>query len=183
MDVGQQLLKGSYAPNGRSADFGLIACSLFEFSSNAPSSYTNGVDVIGARGWTVRDSAFRRIRGPESDRWRAGPAVLFWGGSEDTVVERNLVADSSRGIALGLAPRAGADAFDHRGGVVRDNVVLNMHPWADEGIEANAADGAIIEHNTVLTRNATVPWSIAARFPRRLGHDSQQCDHRGNFRA
>ncbi|MGH7858260.1 MAG: hypothetical protein ACREQY_13130, partial [Candidatus Binatia bacterium] len=39
---------------------------------------------------------------------------------------------------------------------------VNLHPWADEGIEANAARDVRIENNTIL--KAGLPWSISLRF-------------------
>jgi hypothetical protein len=170
VDTGQQLVKGSVSQDRVYADDGLVACSLFEYTDHAPSSYTNGVDILAGRGWTVRDNRFERIRGPASERWAAGAAVLFWANSQDTVVERNVIVDSFRGIALGLGPgssnlaRNGEQVFDHQGGRIHNNVVVNLHPWADEGIEANSASGVSIEHNTVLTQGS-VDWSISLRFP------------------
>jgi hypothetical protein len=159
-DSGQQLLKGSFNDNGRQASDGLVACSMFSYSRSAPSDYTNGVDLLGTRRWVIRDNRFARIRGPAN---AAGPAILVWKGAEDTVVERNLIVDSYRGIALGLVDRYGAKP-DHVRGLVRNNVVVNLNPWADEGIEANGAVGARILHNTVLVQGQ-LPWSISVRFP------------------
>jgi hypothetical protein len=84
-------------------------------------------------------------------------------------VERNVVHNSFRGIALGLVPTSGdahaADRkFDHQGGTIRQNVVVNLHHWADEGIEANDARDVRIDHNTVLVEGG-LPWSISVRFP------------------
>jgi hypothetical protein len=174
IDTGQQLLKGSLGPGGTAADEGLVACCSFEYSDHAPSNYTNGVDVLGGKGWMVRGNRFLRIRGPREQNWQAGPAVLFWVGAEETTVEGNLVIDCSRGIALGLGPgpeRPAGEAagqFDHRGGLIRRNVVCNLNPWADEGIEANGAPGVRIENNTVLIEGQ-LPWSISIRFPRTNG--------------
>src|SRR5207247_2028246 len=129
--------------------------SVFEYTENAPSNYTNGIDVLKGRNWLVRDNWFMRIRGPASGRYSAGPAILFWGGSSGTMVERNTIIDSFRGIAFGLGPAAsgipgaGGAAYDHQGGWIRNNVVVNVSTWADEGIEANAADAVAIDHNTV----------------------------------
>jgi hypothetical protein len=173
-DTGQQLLKGSFEPNGRTADNGIVECSTFEYSDHAPSDYTNGIDLIGVKDWVIRDNRFERIRGPRDGRWSAGPAILLWGGSEGTVVERNVVVDCFRGIALGLGarasdtPRGGDPDVDHRGGLIRQNVVLNLNEWADEGIEANAAPGVTIEFNTVLVEGR-LPWSISIRFPSTSG--------------
>jgi hypothetical protein len=169
LDTGQQLLKGSFSDNGLFAESGLVACSEFAYTTHAPSDYTDGVDILGTKRWIVRDNRFSNIRGPESGRWRAGPAILVWGGAEDTVVERNLVIDSFRGIALGLRrdsvdPSGTHQPYDHLHGVVRNNVIVNLNPWADEGIELNGAPGAAVEYNTVYVEGA-LPWSISVRFP------------------
>jgi hypothetical protein len=170
IDTGQQLLKGSVSRERIYADDGLVACSSFSYSSSAPSDYTNGVDVLATRGWTIRDNRFERIRGPASQRFAAGPAILAWAAAADTIVERNLIVDSYRGIALGLLPspnelaRSGERVYDHTGGVIRNNVVVNLHGWADEGIEVTAARDVSIEHNTVLVEGG-LPWSISVRFP------------------
>jgi hypothetical protein len=171
MDTGQQLLKGSVSASRIYADDGLIACSEFSYTTSAPSDYTNGVDLLATKGWVIRDNHFLRIRGPESQRWQSGPSILVWKASEDTIVERNVIIDSFRGIALGLEPgptdlkRNGTQDYDHVGGVIRNNVVVNLNGWADEAIEANAARDVRIEHNTVLVESRSSPWSIGVRFP------------------
>ena len=176
VDTGQQLIKGSTDAGALHADEGTVACSTLEYSDHAPSDYTNGVDVLGGNDWTVRDNVFRRIRGPESVNYAAGPAVLFWANSQRTLIERNVVIDSSRGIALGLGPGASGqrarDAeprYDHQEGWIRNNVVVNLNPWADEGIEANATRDVRIDHNTVLTEGL-LSWSISLRFPTTTGY-------------
>jgi hypothetical protein len=168
-DTGQQLLKGSVSEQRIFADDGLVACSDFAYTSNAPSDYTNGVDLLATRGWVIRDNRFFQIRGPESGGWAAGPAILVWAASEDTLVERNLIVDSYRGIAFGIQDvpsryaRNGERSYDHTGGWIRNNVVVNLNPWSDTGIEANAARHVRIEHNTVLVEGKT-PWAIDTRF-------------------
>jgi len=170
IDAGQQLLKGSVARQPPYADDGLVACSRFEYRDTAPSDYTDGVDLIAVRGWVIRDNEFVRIRGPVNQGYRAGPAVLVWGNSQDTVVERNVIIDSYRGIAIGLVngtadyARDGNREVDHQRGVVRNNVICNQAAWADEAIEANASSGFRIEHNTVLTAGRGTDWSIGVRF-------------------
>ena len=176
VDTGEQLFKGSTDGGPRHADAGLVACSTFEYTDHAPSDYTNGVDVLAGSDWVVRDSTFRRIRGPHAGNYTAGPAILFWANSQRTLIERNVVIDSARGIALGLGPSAGRKGarhserrYDHQEGWIRNNVIVNLHPWADEGIEVNAARDVRIEHNTVLTEGL-LPWSISLRFPSTTAH-------------
>jgi hypothetical protein len=148
----------------------LLACSRLEYSTHAPSNYTNGIDALGAKGWVVRDNDFLRIRGPENQRWSGGPAVLFWANSIDTIVERNRVIDSFRGIALGLQAEAqelarpSKDRYDHQGGIIRNNVICNLNRWADEGIEVNGAHNVRIEHNSIAVKGS-LDWSISVRFP------------------
>lgn len=167
-DTGQQLLKVSTAP-GHFADAGLVACSDFSYTESAPSDYTNGVDLLAGKDWVIRDNTFTRIRGPVSGGWSAGPSILVWKAAENTIVERNTIVDSFRGIALGLESgpadlrRNGERELDHKGGTIRRNVIVNLHPWADEAIEANAAKDVVIEQNSVLVQGQ-VDWSIAARF-------------------
>lgn len=165
MDTGQQLIKGSTAPGDKPCRDGLVACSTFEYTDHAPSDYTNGVDVHNGENWVVRDNVFRRIRGPREQGWRAGPTILFWRRSRDTIVERNFLVDCHRGIALGLVENRveGARVFDHQGGIIRRNVVCNLNAWADEGIEVNASPGTLVEHNTVLSEGR-ISWSISIRF-------------------
>jgi hypothetical protein len=167
VDTGQQLVKGSTGEGGRVADRGLVACSTFEYSEHAPSDYTNGVDVHKAADWVIRDCVFRRIRGPREGQWRAGPAILFWNESSGTVVERNTLIDCYRGIALGIQRRDGGRT-DHRGGVIRHNMICNLHPWADEAIEATACPDVVVERNTVLVEGR-IPWAIGLRYPETTG--------------
>ena len=174
VDTGQQLIKGSTDGGTLHADEGVVACSTLEYSDHAPSNYTNAVDVLGGNNWIVRDNMIRRIRGVDQERGASGPAILFWANSQGTRVERNIVIDSFRGIAFGLGPGASGQfardheaLYDHQGGWIRNNVVVNLNSWADEGIEANAAGMVAIDHNTVLT-NGTLSWAVSARFPSTL---------------
>jgi hypothetical protein len=169
IDTGQQLVKGSVGRGGPYADDVLIGCSVFKYTDHAPSDYSNGVDVLAGGRWTVRDNRFERIRGPREKNWTAGPAILFWANSQDSIVERNVIVDSFRGIAFGLGPTSSTyhreSGFDHRGGIIRNNLVWNLNGWADEGIEANAATGLRIDHNTVYVESQALNWSISLRFP------------------
>ena len=83
--------------------------------SNTPrmarSDYTNGVDVHTGANWIIRHNLFRRIR---SAQGLAGPAVLMWNNSRDTIVDGNTFVDCHRDISLGLIPRT---PNDHTGGV------------------------------------------------------------------
>ena len=157
-DAGEQLLKGSSLGTRGAGDV-TVACSKFWYTTEAPSDYTDGVDVLAGHNWDVRDNQFDRIVGPASGRYAAGPAILFWSGSRNISISRNLVRDSFRGIAVGMMP-----AREVNGASVQSNVVWNRHPWADEGIEVAGSRDVLVEHNTVFVEGR-LPWSIGVRFP------------------
>lgn len=179
VDAGQQFVKVSTGDGTlrKFADEGLVACSLIEYSTFSqgtdvsPPSYTNGVDILAGKGWIIRDNIFRKIR---SEAGPAGPAILVWKNAADTVIQRNLIVDSWRGIALGLsAPdgysRGGTQVvYDHQNGVVENNVILALHEPADAAIENNYAANSHLLHNTIYYNESikhSVEWSIEYRFP------------------
>ncbi len=136
IDAGEQFVKGSTGDGaGPHADDGLVACSRLEYTDRARSDYTNGVDVLAAANWIIRDNIFVRIRAPVGQL--AGPAVLMWRNSLDTVVERNLFVDCDRAIALGLSPpdparqRDGERTYDHQGGIIRNNMIYRARAGRD----------------------------------------------------
>lgn len=167
IDAGEQFVKGStMGPPGPYADDGIVECSLFEYTDRGRSWYTNGVDVLAGSGWVIRDNTFRNIRAPEGQL--AGPAVLMWRNSLDTVVERNLFIECDRGIALGLsAPdgnsRDGEGTYDHQGGIIRNNMIYRAGP-GDVGITVNYARDVEISHNTVVLNGTFPSGAIEYRF-------------------
>ncbi|MEM7244945.1 MAG: hypothetical protein AAF533_06345 [Acidobacteriota bacterium] len=170
-DAGEQLVKGSSGDSGAGlyADDCRVECCLIEFTDRARSFYTNGVDVLAGARWVVADNVFRNIRAPVGEL--AGPTVLFWRNSIDTIVERNLFLECDRGVALGLSTpdpsraRDGDDTYDHQGGIVRNNMFYRSagSPTGDVGLAvAHCRDYSIV-HNTVLL-NGSFDWTIEYRF-------------------
>lgn len=171
IDAGEQFIKGSTNPAQLPrlyADDGVVECSLFEYTDRARSYYTNAVDVLAGAGWVIRDNVFRRIRAPVGQL--AGPTILMWRNSLNTLIERNQFIECDRAIALGLSPpdansRGGETTYDHQGGVVRNNFVYRAAGSAtgDVGLTVNYANNYQIHHNTVLLNNS-FPWTIEYRF-------------------
>ena len=95
-DTYDQLVKVN--PIGDGSEDGLLACSRIEYTTSAPDDYTNGISAHLAHRWIVRDNQWYRIRGVNGS---TGPTILFWSGSTGTIIERNLIVDSFRGIAFG----------------------------------------------------------------------------------
>lgn len=158
LDAGTQHLKVSTDFSGTMTRDGEVACSRFAYTSHAPSDYTNGVDVHAGERWIIRDNLLERIRGPGDGS--AGPAILIWSASVDTIVERNMLVDCFRGIAFGNPSH---DFPDHRGGVVRNNFIAATIS-GDVAIEMAYAEDFLVAFNTVaMVGNDTQMQSVEAR--------------------
>jgi hypothetical protein len=120
--------------------------------------YTNAIDGVGDARWIVRDNFIHDIRC--QDLTLAGPAILLWQGSSDTLVERNTITDSSRGIAFGLnGPN------DHTGGIVRNNFI-RWNPSANYAVDVpiyTTSPNAKLLNNTALT-SGKYPNAIEVRY-------------------
>jgi hypothetical protein len=190
LDPGQQAIKintgGSFATY---ADDGLVACSRLELTDAGrgrvrDSCYTGGIDAHQTRGWTVRDNVVAGFWCPSG---LSEHGIHFWRGNRDTLIERNVVLDSARGIGLGLVdccdgdqrtfaddpcPTAGGAYVDDWGGTVRNNVVWAGDPALfaseggfDSGIALASACNAVVAHNTVLSAEApfsSIEWRFDA---------------------
>lgn len=77
VDINDQLVKVNPAGNG--SEDGLLACSLLEYSTTAPDTYTNGISAHNAHRWVIRDNIWRRIR--TSDDGFPVQTILFWSGT------------------------------------------------------------------------------------------------------
>ncbi|MFP4350069.1 MAG: hypothetical protein ACLFQY_17380 [Desulfococcaceae bacterium] len=162
-DIGDQLVKVN--PIGDGSEDGLLACSCLEYTTSAPDTYTNGISAHDSHRWIVRDNQWKRIR--TNDDNVTIPAILFWSGSSDTVVKRNLLVDCSRGIAFGNPSHSGVD---HLGGKVFNNVIYSTLKH-DVAIEMVRAEGWLVAHNTAILLNpiSGLTWGMEARFAESVG--------------
>lgn len=158
VNAGEQFIKANPDGNGGGVNGGVVEYCVLEYDTAARSDYTNGVDVHMGRDWIIRHNLFRRIR---SDKGLAGPAVLMWNNSRNTVVEGNTFIDNHRDISLGLVSR---DVNDHTGGIVRNNMIVRT-PGAggDVGIAVFDSPGTTVRHNTIWMGGA-YPNAIEYRF-------------------
>ena len=165
VDAGEQFVKSSASSSSTNGvNNGIVEYSIMEYTTTARSNYTNGVDVHQGANWIVRHNLFRNMRAPAGQL--AGPAVLMWNGSRDSVVENNLFLNVQYGIALGLN---GSKADDHLGGVVRNNFFYrNSSQSGDVGITINNSANTKVLHNTVIL-SGTYPNAIEYRFPAATG--------------
>jgi len=138
---------------------GVIEHASFDYTTTGVGAAAAGLDLQGARGWTVRLNAFRNIRGPQGVV--AGAALAASAGSADTIVDQNLFVDCGRGIALGLVDVA--DGTDHAGGRIINNTFTRAATVAGgAGIAVNDSPKTVVAHNTVTTAGTAAP--ITYRF-------------------
>ena len=165
VDAGEQFVKSSARTSGTSGvNNGIVEYSIMEYTTTARSNYTNGVDVHQGASWIVRHNLFRNIRAPAGQL--AGPGVLMWNGSRDSIIENNLFLNVQYGIALGLN---GSKADDHVGGIVRNNFFhRNSSQSGDVGITINNSANTKVLHNTVIV-SGTYSNGIEYRFPATKG--------------
>jgi hypothetical protein len=171
---------------GQPADDGTLACSTVTLTdagradAGSDCAALSGVLGVGVFGWTIRDNTF-------TDLWcqtgQVGAAVGFIETSAHNVIERNLIRDCTRGIALGVheqfepvrdygqAP-CGDGYFDVLGGEIRNNMVVATGTgiatseaafYAGIGLW-NVCDTQVV-HNTVVSAIETFT-SIEYRFDR-----------------
>jgi hypothetical protein len=161
-DAGQQIVKGVPGADDVTIEYTELFTSAgaVNHPEGAPpvSCYTNAIDGVDSSRWIVRDNFIHDIWC--QDHSLAGPAILLWQGSADTIVERNTIVDSSRGIALGLI-----SADDHFGGLVRNNFIA-WNASAPYGVDVpiyTTSPGARILHNTALTAGR-YPNAVEVRY-------------------
>jgi Right handed beta helix region len=161
---GQQLIKGNPTSPTEGVDNGVVEYSIMEFDTTSRDYYTNGVDIITGDNWIIRDNLFRNIRAPAGQL--AGPAVLMWGSSNNTIVERNLFLNTQRGIALGLQERS---PNDHSDGIIRNNIFFRKPgETGDTGIYVADSPNTKVLHNTIIL-SGSYPNAIEYRFPDTAG--------------
>jgi hypothetical protein len=160
-DSFEQLLKVSYdaAQPTSGCDGGVVEDCSFEYTAGiGPQWYVGGVDAHRAKRWAVRRNRFRHIASPS--KHIAEHAIHFWSGSQDILVEGNIIVDCDRGIGFGMPGRP------VRGGAIRNNMIhhrRNGDPFADVGIVLEDTSDVTVTNNTIFLEH-DYPSAIEYRF-------------------
>jgi len=159
INAGQQFLKANPDDAGGGVNNGIVEYSVFEYTTTSKDDYTNGVDVHTGNGWTVRHNLFRNIKAPSG--LLAGPAVLMWNGTTNSIVEGNTFIDCQREISLGLNDKS---PYDHSGGVARNNFIYRSPGLGgDAAILIGDSPNTQVVNNTIFV-NGGYPSPIEYRF-------------------
>ncbi|OGH87609.1 MAG: hypothetical protein A3J93_03740 [Candidatus Magasanikbacteria bacterium RIFOXYC2_FULL_42_28] len=146
-DAYEQLLKVSVDNKHKEikSENSIVECSLFEYTAGiGPQNYIGGIDAHNSVNWIIRGNTFKNIRSPNSTI--AEYAIHFWNDSEGTLVERNTIINSDRGIGFGLSNR-------HTGGIIRNNMIYHNATAGDVGIGLWNAPDAKVYNNTIFMEN------------------------------
>ena len=159
INAGQQFLKSNPDDAGGGVNDGTVEYSVLEYTAAANNAYTNGVDVHTGANWSIRHNLFRNIVAPPGQL--AGPAVLMWNHSSNTLTEGNSFYNCARGISYGLIENGGTD---HIGGVIRNNFFYrsSIQP-GDVGIQVADSPNTYVLNNTVFV-SGTYGTPIEYRF-------------------
>lgn len=165
-DSGQQQIKQSSV---NLVQNGIIACSKIGYGNGTTESrtfngqtynyikgvkgdYINGIDLHGATNFSIRDNYIYNLWGDGSgcevdincgtyDVY-GGPAILIWNNASGNVTERNILANTYRGIAYG-------HGRGHANGIIRNNFIYNTKN-GDAGIELKTSTNDQVYNNTVF---------------------------------
>lgn len=160
-------------PGAQYPDDGVLAGNDFANrgarETGAPVTF---IDLVSASGWVVRENVLADFAKGGGNRISYG--IFMKGNSEGGLIERNLVLCRYRveggtrvGISLGGGGtetrycREGSCNTEHRGGTVRNNVVVDC---PDVGVYLNRAQDSRVVHNTLLLTRG-----IDVRFPTSTG--------------
>jgi hypothetical protein len=165
VNAGEQFIKSPDDGAGGGANNGVVEYTVIEYDTTSRDNYTNGVDVHTGQNWIIRNNLFHNIRAPQGAL--AGPAILMWNHSVNTIVEGNTFIDCQREVALGLIQRTPGN--DHTGGVVRNNFI-----YRSPSIQGDVAIGIAQSPSTQVVFNSAVlsgtyPNAVEYRFPETTG--------------
>jgi hypothetical protein len=162
VNAGQQFVKANPDGAGGGVDDGVVEYSVIEYDTTSRDYYTNGVDVHTGDNWIIRHNLFRNVRAPQGQL--AGPAILMWNASTNTLVDGNTFINCQGEIAMGLIERT---PNDHAGGIVRNNFIYRDVP-GDSAIHVADSPNTQVIHNTILI-SRTYPNPIEYRFAHTTG--------------
>jgi len=148
--------------NGPFSDNGIIEnCDIgYDFPPNSNDFHGTdiyGINISGVQGTIVRDCTFKNIKhpdyNPQNPATPIGWGIYSKGNAQDTVIENNILENCGIAISFG---NGGCDngcpcrnndcTYEHRGGIIRNNVVDNTLEYA---IEINNSIDYKIYNNTL----------------------------------
>ena len=155
-NIATRAVKGSTSETGAAVGGSIRFCHFenlkipseeWQFGGN----YISSIDMMALEDWTVADNTFKNIKGATG----GGRAAIFlWVRSKRLMVERNVIVDCDRGIALGNPSGSTnyVEGIRHaEDSICRNNVI---RAGKDSGIELSWVDGVTVAHNSIYRSDA-----------------------------
>ena len=146
-------------------DNGIVEFCIIEYTTVAPDTYTNGVDVHTGANWIIRNNTFRNFRSHDA----AWPALRARCGmrSSNTLTEGNTFINNQRDIAYGLDAPHGQRSY-------RRHHPQQLHLRELPARLATSAIGVFNSANTQVLHNTvrldgTYPNAMEYRFAATTG--------------
>jgi hypothetical protein len=167
VDAGEAPVKvTSPGGNGPFSDYGLIENCWLGFTDRGTRNVVEGIDIIASVGTVIRNCEFYRVRTGE------GPTNVGWGvfakcNAQDTIIENNYFEDNDIAISFGNGgcpsayARYGDITYQHRGGIIRNNVVNRTK---DVAVYINSATNFKVHNNRLWSTYKSGRSSIDVRF-------------------
>jgi len=167
IDIGERHIKGSGGGSASAISDDVVIEQVYMLQTQPRTGhpdtnpdYIGGIDCMGTRGWTIRDSVAEGIVGAENG---GNAGIFLWQGVQNVTIERNAMISCAKGIALGnpSGPTASPPVFTYPwhaiNVMVRNNFVLRG-PWTtgnNIGIELCNTKDVSVYNNTFYSENAS----------------------------
>jgi len=165
IDNGESGIKATNDSSGTSySDYGLVENCWIGFSDYGHRDCVEGIDLIATKDWVIRNNLFVRVRKVSGYGW----GFFAKGNAQDTVVENNIFYLCDLGASFGNGGtgtqwfRDHQYPYEHRGGIIRNNIMIG---GKDAAVYLNKALNAKVYNNLsykhVLTFQARYPETYA----------------------
>ena len=166
-DAGEGPLKvTSLGPAGPYCDYGLLENSTLGYTTKGTRGNVEGVDIVGNVGWTIRNTDFYNVTKLQHND--AACACFAKGNSQDTIVEGCYFQGCDIAISFGDGGtgsqyfRDGDTTYEHRRGIIRNNIV---HNTKDVAIYLRQSIDFKVYNNTLWSTFSAADSSIDTNIP------------------